>query len=1065
MRFSIIVVCLNPGGKLNQTLDSVLAQTYTDYEVVVKDGGSRDGSIQKMRTGEKIRLYTEKDTGIYDAMNQAVAHAQGEYILFLNCGDLLYSERVLEETNRYIKEAKAASPMILYGDTYSEKNHTLIVSPPRINGFTCYRNIPCHQSCFYAASLCKEKPYEEQYAIRADYDHFLWCYYEAGAKMIHMDQTVSSYEGGGFSENKKNQERNRKEHKEITSRYMSRGELFKYRMLMWCTLAPLRSMLAESKWFSGLYHGLKDRVYHRKKWFLLGILFFCLEMALLVWPVGLAKEDTVHFLAGEGKWLEETVTREAEPEEIVFCQEFVPQYDRLKSVGIYLSLGEEETEEIPEGKVTVWIREKGGESLLEREFPYSVVNFDGYWDVLVNLELDAGKTYELAAACHTEPGEAPPKIGVCGTEYPLKENQALYREEEWEGVQLLTRYHYTDTMPGKKAAGIFLLSLLTMLVICLGLPRNGRVRQCIRILLFLITPLVLGRSLELLSASTIFLQPRALYWNLGIMYLMEITVLLWTGSLRAGVIGTNLFLTILYSVNHYIYLFRGNAFRLNDLMAARTAANVVGEYSLRPDSAMAMVWALFALFAAYALAAGKIRSDKKERKGMSAAFRLLSFATGSFLFAGSFYLFLYTDMLEKAGFQELTGVNQQMTYQFNGYLISSCLDIKNSRMDQLEGYSRERAEEILKEAAGKYAAQNDRPDLPHVILIMNESFSDLRVLGNLQLSQENLENFNGLKENTIRGYVNASVLGGGTANSEFEVFTGCSMGLLPPSYYPYQQCFARPLPSLVSHMEDAGYTTYSMHPETALNYNRITVYDSLGFDHSLWKDDFAGSEKIHYGASDRDTYYKVEEIFQNREAEEKLFIFDLTIQNHGGYTESDVEQTVKSLNAPCDEADNFLSLMKESDEAFGELIAYFEKQDEKVIICMFGDHQPKFVEESFYDNVYRQTAGLTETDKLMNQYKTPFLIWANYDIPEQEDLNISMNYLGVLLQKTAGIPASPYFAFLEELLQEYPVITNNGCLDREGNYYGLDELKDQLQDYRILQYRYLFDKETVEEGY
>ena len=82
MKFSIIVVCLNPGTKLNQTLDSILAQTCPDFEVIVKDGGSRDGSIESMRTDGRIHLYQEPDHSIYEAMNQAVSHVTGDYILF-----------------------------------------------------------------------------------------------------------------------------------------------------------------------------------------------------------------------------------------------------------------------------------------------------------------------------------------------------------------------------------------------------------------------------------------------------------------------------------------------------------------------------------------------------------------------------------------------------------------------------------------------------------------------------------------------------------------------------------------------------------------------------------------------------------------------------------------------------------------------------------------------------------------------------------------------------------------------------------------------------------------------
>jgi len=267
IRFSIIVVCLNPGKKLNQTLDSILNQTCGDFEIIVKDGGSSDGSVdyvmEKSKEDTRIRLYCERDTGIYDAMNQAVARAEGEFVIFLNCGDIFYDERVLERTVEFI-DRYALGPSVFYGDTYSIRNDALIASPPEINGFACYRNIPCHQSCFYSAGLCRQKPYDPGYAVRADYEHFLWCYYVVHANMKNMGFTVSAYEGGGFSENRNNRERDRREHREITSAYIPKAELFKYRLIMALTLAPVRRYLAENKLFSGIYHRIKKVIYKKK---------------------------------------------------------------------------------------------------------------------------------------------------------------------------------------------------------------------------------------------------------------------------------------------------------------------------------------------------------------------------------------------------------------------------------------------------------------------------------------------------------------------------------------------------------------------------------------------------------------------------------------------------------------------------------------------------------------------------------------------------------------------------------------------------------------------------------
>ncbi len=152
--------------------------------------------------------------------------------------------------------------------------------------------------------------------------------------------------------------------------------------------------------------------------------------------------------------------------------------------------------------------------------------------------------------------------------------------------------------------------------------------------------------------------------------------------------------------------------------------------------------------------------------------------------------------------------------------------------------------------------------------------------------------------------------------------------------------------------------------------------------------------------------------------------------------------------------DVFLSLIRESDLAFEQLLDYFSKQEEKVLVCMFGDHQPA-LEESVYTAIFEQTDGQTEEEK--NLYKTPFVIWANYDIEEEDELDISMNYLGEMLLEVGGIPKSKYFAYLHQLKEEYPIITLNGFVDKNGTHHSWSGDNNEFSDYRILQYYYLFD--------
>ena len=267
--FSILVVSLNPGDKLMETMRSVAEQTYTDYEVIVKDGGSKDGSPDALRSylqgqalAEQVRILEQPDTSIYDGMNQATGAARGEYLYFLNCGDVFASEEALEQAAREIERNAGQSPsLIFYGDIYDALRGQVVASNPHMDDFACYRNVPCHQACLYHHSLFAERGYNPGYRVRADYEHFLWCYFRKKARPLYIPVTLASYEGGGFSETPENRKRSAREHKEITALYMKKGQLLKYRLILLATLAPLRTRMAESPAWSGLYNKCKKLVY------------------------------------------------------------------------------------------------------------------------------------------------------------------------------------------------------------------------------------------------------------------------------------------------------------------------------------------------------------------------------------------------------------------------------------------------------------------------------------------------------------------------------------------------------------------------------------------------------------------------------------------------------------------------------------------------------------------------------------------------------------------------------------------------------------------------------------
>lgn len=270
--FSIIVVSLNAGDKLVETIESIRKQTYTDYEVVVKDGGSKDGSIDRLRQcmnaydeamQSRIRIVEAADSSIYDGMNQAVEKACGKYLYFLNCGDYFYNGEVLQKVWEHIS-GKEASAGIYYGDIYDALRGNVVASNPRIDGFACFRNVPCHQACIYDKALFAKRGYEPKYRVRADYEHFLYCFYVEKARPEYLPVVLASYEGGGFSETADNRKRSAAEHKEITRIYMSALERFRYRAILMLTLQPIRTKMAESPSMSRVYNKLKNLIYGKK---------------------------------------------------------------------------------------------------------------------------------------------------------------------------------------------------------------------------------------------------------------------------------------------------------------------------------------------------------------------------------------------------------------------------------------------------------------------------------------------------------------------------------------------------------------------------------------------------------------------------------------------------------------------------------------------------------------------------------------------------------------------------------------------------------------------------------
>ena len=387
---------------------------------------------------------------------------------------------------------------------------------------------------------------------------------------------------------------------------------------------------------------------------------------------------------------------------------------------------------------------------------------------------------------------------------------------------------------------------------------------------------------------------------------------------------------------------------------------------------------------------------------------------------------------------------------------------QNTKVKKPENYKKESVIEVY----NTYDDNNNREQnitddkRPTVIAIMNESWSDLNIIHDFESNPDYMPFWHSFDTPVMKGDLLVSVHGSRTCNTEFEFLTGASMRNLPRWSYPYQQYSLKTLPSLAREFKNNGYDTVAIHPGKPENWNRKNALLNLGFDRFIDKNDFIDPEYIGYFISDKSCYDKIIEEFKNKEKEK--FIFAVTIQNHGGYNSSrfnndEMVQLGSELNTYTD-AREYLTLIQKADQALESLFTYFEKIDEPVIICIFGDHQP-YLDEEFYEKLYGHSLKELSSEEEEKRYMTPYLIWSNYDTGiQKERKNTSANFLGTLLLNASGILDNPFYEYIYSMQQEITEMNRDYYRTKDGVLHKSDEDDEWLKEYQDMQYYEMFDK-------
>lgn len=199
MKISIITINYNNIHGLQKTMHSVIEQTYHDIEYIVIDGGSTDGGKELIEKNSPHISYwvSEKDKGLYNAMNKGIQKSTGDYLIFMNSGDTFFNKNVLSE----IFHNKNYRSDILYGSTVYNYIQGGIVRQPRNLKIMSHELPFCHQSCFIKGNLMRKYQYDESYRFIADYAFFYKCYKE-GKTFELIPKIISIYDTKGVSANK-----------------------------------------------------------------------------------------------------------------------------------------------------------------------------------------------------------------------------------------------------------------------------------------------------------------------------------------------------------------------------------------------------------------------------------------------------------------------------------------------------------------------------------------------------------------------------------------------------------------------------------------------------------------------------------------------------------------------------------------------------------------------------------------------------------------------------------------------------------------------------------------------
>lgn len=406
--------------------------------------------------------------------------------------------------------------------------------------------------------------------------------------------------------------------------------------------------------------------------------------------------------------------------------------------------------------------------------------------------------------------------------------------------------------------------------------------------------------------------------------------------------------------------------------------------------------------------------------------------------------------------------DQNENYASNGFVLGFISNLDTTVMEKPKNYSKENmlqiANDIKKQYSGNIGSQKKK-EKPNIIFVMSESFWDPTKATNLSFSEDPVPNLHHYIENFPGGQTISPTFGGNTANVEFEALTSYSMSLLKPGSIPYQQVITnkKEIPSIPTALKKEGYYTSAIHSFGRTFFKRDDVYKVLGFDKFNAADTMENVDID--GDYISDLAMSKEIIAELEKQKQPTFIHAVTMQNHFPFTEGRFGENLIEISGleneeSKGELETYTEGLRRSDEALQYLIEQLDNLDRPTLLVFFGDHLPSLgTNKSFYKENGYITNEKTPSERLA-MAQTPLLMYANFDMPNDNLGVVSPIYFSNLIFDYAGLNKSLFYQFLSAFYKEIPVLRDELKIDKNGEVINdlTKKQKEMLEQYKMLQY-------------